>query len=119
MNSILIVDDEREIRECYSELLGNEGFAVFKAPNAIAANEILKKEKIDIVLLDLKMPGVGGDDLYDVLRSFHKEVRVIVTSVYPLDEQKNIIQDAADYHDKSQGIRILLQKIDRVMNNSC
>ena len=117
MKKILIVDDEKKIRKTYSGLLRGEGFDVIERSNAMEASETLVREKVDLVLLDIKMPEVDGSILYEVMRLFHKRVKVIVTSVYPLDEQKRLIAEAADYHDKSQGIGILLSKINKVLGN--
>jgi len=117
MKKILVVDDEERIREIYTKLLTDEGFSVMAAPNVWDANEILKKDQIDLVLLDIKMPQADGSVLYDAMQLFHRESRVIVTSVYALDEQKRIIKEAADYFDKSQGLEILLTKVKNILKN--
>ncbi|MDD5518957.1 MAG: response regulator, partial [Candidatus Omnitrophica bacterium] len=111
MTKILIVEDEAKVRGIYNSTLKNEGFIVLEASDAIEASIILNRESVDIIILDIRMPQVYGSVFYDVMQNFHKEVKVIVASVYPVDEQKKLIQDAADYHDKAQGIDILLEKI--------
>ena len=117
MRKILIVDDEKRIRRVYSSLLKGEGFKVSAVSNAVDANEIIKTEKIDLVLLDIKMPEIDGSAIYEVVRLLHKRVKVIIASVYPLDEQKEIIEKADDYYDKSQGVDILLEKVKKVLRN--
>lgn len=117
MERILVVDDKKEIRRIYTTLLASEGFKVIAAASAHEANEVLKNEKIDLVLLDIKMPRVGGRTLYEVIQLFHKTCKVIVTSVYPLDEQKRVISGANDYYDKSQGTDILLGKIKEALGD--
>lgn len=117
MKKILLVDDEKKIRDIYAKLLADEGFSVIEAKNAPDANDILKNEKIDLILLDIKIPEIEGDILYEVIQMFYKEIKVIVTSVYPIEEQKQIIREAADYYDKSQALEILLSKIKSVLNN--
>lgn len=117
MKKILIIDDEEKIRRIYAKLLTMEGFRVMEASNAVDANELLKRENIDLVLLDIKMPEVDGSIVYEIIQSFHKRSKVIVTSVYPLDEQKRIIKEAADYYDKSQGIDNLLVKINQALRD--
>lgn len=117
MKKILVIDDEEKVRRIYSRLLTIEGFEVIEAQDADCANEILKKDDIDLVLLDIKMPIVDGSILYEIMQLFHKKVKVIVASVYPLDEQKRIIRGATDYYDKSEGIDLLLTKVKRVLKD--
>ena len=116
MERILVVDDEAKIRKVYHSLLETEGYEVAEAPGAIEANEILKREHVDLILLDIKLPQLDGSILYYVMQLFHKGVKVIVTSVYPIDEQKNIIKEADGYYDKSQGTQILLNKIKKALH---
>ena len=115
MKTILVVDDESRIRRIYATLLTAEGYHVIDTGSAIDASEILKRERVDLVLLDLRMPEVNGNILYDVLGAFYKRVKVIVSSVYHIDRQRKIIPHASEYHDKSQGIDILLDKIQNVL----
>ncbi|MDO8661877.1 MAG: response regulator [Candidatus Omnitrophota bacterium] len=117
MKKILVVDDEEKIRRLYSNLLETEGFKVFETSNPIDANEILKRENIDLVLLDIRMPEVDGGILYETMQLFHKQTKVVVTSVYSLSEQKQVISGAASYHDKSEGNEILLTKIREVLKD--
>lgn len=120
MKNILVVDDEKRIQDIYAVILTKEGFDVTRALSAAEANETLKREKIDLVLLDIKMPrvdnaGVDGATMYGVIKLFHKDIKVIVSSVYPIYEQKRLIPDAEGYHDKGQGTEILLEKINNVL----
>ncbi|MFA6218023.1 MAG: response regulator [Candidatus Omnitrophota bacterium] len=117
MKKILVVDDEKNIRDMYASLLVSEGFKVIEASNASDTNEILKKENIDLVLLDIKMPDVDGQTLSEVIQLFHKKTKIIVSSVYHPEEQKRMISWAHDYYDKSQGIEVLLKKIKGVVEN--
>lgn len=115
MKTILVVDDESRIRRTYATLLAAEGYDVFDCSNGIEANELLKIKPIDLVLLDLRMPEINGNILYEVLKMFHKKVKVVVSSVYHESEQRKIIPGAAGYHDKSQGIETLLEKVQMVL----
>jgi len=114
MVRILIVEDEDKVRKLYSELLANEGYKVMSVSDAMQASEALLKGHFDIMLLDIKLPQVYGSILFDVMQVFHKSIKVIVASVYPLEEQRRIMKDAAEYYDKSQGVDILLEKIKKV-----
>lgn len=58
--NILVVDDEKEIADLVEIYLVSDGYKVFKADSAIAGLEILEKEDIHMVLLDIMMPGMDG-----------------------------------------------------------
>jgi DNA-binding NtrC family response regulator len=105
---LLVIDDEAQIRDTYRRLFWHYGFEVFTASNATQANELLVQNKFDIVLLDIKMAEVDGSVLFGIIRAFHKNVKVVISSVYSIDEQKERIVDADDYFDKSDGKDVLL-----------
>lgn len=117
MKKILVIDDEKKIRDIYKKLLEDEGYGFIEAPSANYANEVLLREDVDLILLDIKMPNVEGDVMYDVIKMFHRRSKVIVSSVYPLEEQKRLISGADDYFDKSQGLEFLLFKIKQALGN--
>jgi len=107
-----------KIGKIYTSLLKEKGFEVIEAFNAHDANEIVKQEDINLVLLDIKVPEVDGSVLHEAIQLFHKKVKVIVASVYPVDEQKSTIRDATDYYDKSQGAETLLEKVKKALNDA-
>ena len=115
MKTILIVDDEKKIRNMYTHLFSKEGFKVIAASNAMDANDILLKERVDIMLLDINMPELDGGVLGEITDAFHKRTKVIVSSVYPVDDQKQVVKGAAGYYDKSDSSSILLDKIKELL----
>jgi len=114
MMRIMIVEDEDKVRKLHAELLENEGYEVVSVADAVQASEILIRKHFDVILLDINLPQVLGSVLFDLMHVFHKSIKVIVTSVYPVEEQRKIMKDAADYYDKAQGVDILLEKIKKV-----
>lgn len=66
--NILVVDDEREIAELVEIYLVSDGYKVFKASNAQEGFDILEKEDIHLVLLDIMMPGMDGISVLKTLR---------------------------------------------------
>ena len=64
--NLIIVDDERAIREACREIASSLGFKVFVAESAEHAYRVMESHGADVVLLDLKLPGVGGVE--EVLR---------------------------------------------------
>lgn len=60
---ILIVDDEESIRHLFSTALTHKGYRVFSAESGEKALELLKEEPINVIFLDLNLPGINGIDL--------------------------------------------------------
>ena len=117
MSKILIVDDELKIRQIYKKLLMFEHYQVLEAEDCSTAAQFLIDDKdIQLVLLDINMPVLDGGVLYRMIRMLDPRVKVIVTSAYPLQDQKNRIERADDYFDKSQSILILVQKVKQVLS---
>ena len=83
--NILVVDDEKDVRDFLSDLLEDEGYYVSRAEDGIAAMDMIKAVKPDLILLDLMMPKETGTDLYRKIH--HKKefeaVPVIVISGLP------------------------------------
>lgn len=113
---ILIIDDEQRINQMYTMLLSEEGFEVRRASSAQEATNILIREPFDLVLLDIKMPEVDGKAMYEVVREYDHHLKVIVSSVYPIEEQIRHILGASAYHDKAQGVELLVAKVKEVLH---
>jgi DNA-binding response OmpR family regulator len=90
MATILIVEDEHNLNEAYQMILKHEGHDTYAAYDGTEALEITKKVEPDLILLDLRMPKMGGVEFlkkYD-LKNDHKDVKVVIFS--NLDTQKEI-----------------------------
>jgi DNA-binding response OmpR family regulator len=77
---ILAVDDERDILVLYQEALGTFGHKVVGAVSGAEAMDYLERETPDLIILDLRMPGVSGLELLEWLRRRGQRVPVIVCS---------------------------------------
>lgn len=115
MKRLLIVDDERRITDLYQRLFEAAGMKVFSANTAERASFLLFSEPVDLVLLDINMPLIDGKAVYDVIQEFDPEKKVIVISVYPIKRQKELIPNALDYYDKSEGAIGLLEKVKAIL----
>jgi len=116
MKTILIVDDEAKIRSLYSRLLEREGFSVLSAKNAEDAHEMLLTHQVDLVLLDINLEAhVDGTTLHEVMAAFFQKTRVLVASVYPVEEQKKRVGGAAGYYDKAEGIEGLIGQVKAIL----
>jgi len=85
MKKILVVDDEQDVRDFLGDLLADQGYSVDKAVDGLQAMEMVKREKPDLILLDLLMPKETGTDFY---RRIHQkkdfgDIPVIVISGLP------------------------------------
>jgi len=82
MKKILIVDDQYGIRVLLSELFKKEGYQTLQAANGMTAIELVKQECPDLVILDLKMPGMDGLEVFKNLKKLNEGVQVIFMTAY-------------------------------------
>ena len=82
VKTILVVDDEPVLRAIVREILHEEGYAVIEAADGRVMLEIMARERPDLVLMDVMMPGVDGRDAYRQLRSRpeNRDVPVVMMS---------------------------------------
>ena len=108
---MLIIDDEVKIREMYRQIFYSIGYDVVTAGNADDALNSLVRNKFDVVLLDINMPKVDGSILFEEMKVSHKNVKVVVSSVYSINEQQERIKDADGYFDKSDSKDVLVSLV--------
>ena len=82
--NILVVDDEKEIADLVEIYLVSDGYKVFKANNALDGLEILEKEEIHLVLLDIMMPGMDGLEMCRKIRETNN-IPIIMLSAKSTD----------------------------------
>jgi len=75
---LLIVDDEEKFLESIAKRLEMRDFDVRTATRGVQAVEIAREEKFDLALLDLKMPGMDGKQVLEILKKEHKYIEVII-----------------------------------------
>ncbi len=85
--TILLVDDEDSIRNAGEQILRESGYHVLTAPDGETALRLYREEKdrIQVVILDLVMPGMGGKKCAEELLRVNPEVKMIIASGYPVD----------------------------------
>ena len=76
--NILVVDDEKAIRDGCHRVLTGKGYEVVTAENGRIALDILSKKPIDIILLDLKMPVLGGEEVLKIIRKTYPDIPAII-----------------------------------------
>jgi diguanylate cyclase (GGDEF)-like protein len=105
-STVLLVDDSPEYLETTSALLEREGHQVLRADNGPAALELLRTQKIDLLLLDYYMPGMTGEDVVTELRRWNPFVQVILQTGYASEQPpRELLRrlDIQGYFDKSEG----------------
>ncbi|WP_246944502.1 response regulator [Bacillus sp. AK128] len=90
---ILIVDDQFGIRILLNEVFQKEGYQTFQAANGYQALEIVDKHSPDLVLLDMKIPGMDGIEILKRMKAVDQEIRVIIMTAYG---ELDMIQEAKD-----------------------
>lgn len=79
---ILIVDDQYGIRVLLNEVFNKEGYKTFQAANGIQALDIVKNQRPDLVLLDMKIPGMDGIEILKRMKIIDEGIRVIIMTAY-------------------------------------
>lgn len=92
-HKILIVDDQFGIRILLNEVLQKEGYTTFQAANGPQALEIAKEHALDLVLLDMKIPGMDGIEILRRIKEYDKSISVIIMTAYG---ELDMIQQAKD-----------------------
>ena len=119
--TILLVDDEEMVIDVGVELLNKLGYTVLEAMNGYEAIEVYKeeKDKIDLVILDMIMPDIGGGETYDTIKKIDSEVKVLLSSGYCLSGQASEILDRGcnGFIQKPFNMRTLSQKIREVLSD--
>ena len=81
-NKILIVDDQYGIRILLHEVFQKEGYTTYQAANGMQALEIVRKHRPDLVLLDMKIPGMDGIEILKRLKEIDQDIKVIIMTAY-------------------------------------
>jgi|GEM_PF-913341 len=110
MRSILVVEDEKHLRDLYTDELEDVGFSVRPAATGREAIESVKKERPDIVVLDIMLDDMEGLEVLDEIKSIDKTIPVIINSAYSVYKSDFSSWMADDYIVKSSDLSILNEK---------
>lgn len=116
MPAILIVDDEQKMREFVALFLRSSRYTVFEAADGRTALNILSKETIDLIVLDIMLPDISGFDLCSQIRVKSSVPIIFLTAL--ADEEYKMIGyrvEGDDYITKPFNASILLAKIQRIL----
>jgi DNA-binding response OmpR family regulator len=116
MKTILVVDDDEAIRTLLQEELEEEGYKVLIATNARDALKLVAAEPLDLVILDIRMPGMDGLEALPRILGIKEGLPVIMNTAYS-QYQDSFMSWAADaYVVKSSDLTELKEKIKELIN---
>ena len=99
---ILIIEDDEEMRSLLEDVLDEEGFKTESASNGSEGLRKLSKESFDLILTDIRMPGLTGLDILPVIKRLQPEASVIVITAFGNEEihRRSVEKGAAGYLEK-------------------
>ena len=113
--SILVVDDNPVTRVQCSRVLTRNGYRVLLAEDGIEALRLIKEEPVDLVLLDVMMPGLSGFDVLEAVRKLYPSNRLRVLMVTAKDQSEDVVKafqlGADDYITKPLDVPIMMARI--------
>lgn len=119
MASVLIIDDERSIRNTLSDILANEKYQVDSAENGEIALEKVKENKFDVILCDIKMPGMDGMEVLDNILENSDTPVIMISGHGTIETAVDAIKKGAyDYIEKPPDLNRLLITIRNAMDKS-
>lgn len=113
MKKILVADDEMSIRLLYSEELKDEGYDVYTASDGQEALEIVEKVPLDLIILDIKMPGLSGIEVLRQIKKEHPHLPVLLSSAYSEYKQDFGTWASEEYLVKSSDLEDLKSAVKR------
>jgi len=120
MFRILVVDDDKNTRRLLEAVLTAENYTVFTAVNGEDALELMEREHIDLVVLDIMMPRMDGYEFTRVLRKANNNLPILMVSAkqLPEDRHKGFIAGTDDYITKPIDMEEMLLRIKALLRRA-
>ncbi len=116
MNTILIVDDDRNLRKLYQAELESEGYRILLAKNGIEATACVSREIPDVIIMDIRMPGRDGLDAMAQILQDHGKIPIILNSAYSSYQDEFLTWAADAYIIKSSDLEPLKRKVREILS---
>ncbi|MFH1824561.1 MAG: response regulator [Candidatus Firestonebacteria bacterium] len=117
MKTVLIVDDEKNIRVLYREVFEKEGYKVIVASNGKEGLSVCKENKIDIVILDIRLPDMDGMEILSKLAKEESAPPIILNSAYAGYEKDVNSWLAEAYLIKSSDLSELKDRVKEILKD--
>ncbi len=112
LGRILVVDDNVMVRESYTELLRHRGYDVMQAGDGEEALQVIRQSAIDLAIIDIMMPTMGGLELRQVLQDKAPGIATILVTGQP-DKVEDLVDDDPDF--QSGRVAMLYKPVHPVM----
>ncbi len=118
MGRILILEDEPHLRELYRQELQAHGYGVVVASHLQEAEQTIRAQKVDLVILDLKLDKESGFDFFHKVLGRNKNIKVIIHTAYPMFKYDFRSWCADAFLVKSSDLTELLHTIGRLLTQT-
>jgi len=116
MTKILVVDDEKDIREVITKYLQNEGYMTIEAKNGVEAVMKYHDEKPDLIILDLNLPDISGEKVCESIRQSNDTPIIMLTAKVNEDDKINgLTLGADDYVTKPFSPKELIMRVKAIL----
>lgn len=115
MKTILIADDEAELLELYDVEFRRAGYDVVTAENADDALAVIRRQPVDCVIMDIRMPGQDGLDAVSEIRRQKRELPIVLNTAYGSYKSDFHTWLADAYVVKSPEVSELIARVDEVL----
>lgn len=86
MNTILVIDDDDQLRISFCKLLREENYSVMGAASGEAGVDMVKQQSLDLVILDMRLPGMDGMETFTQIKKMDPKLPVIIVTAYGTTE---------------------------------
>lgn len=114
--TLLVIDDDENIRELLYLEFSEQGYNVITAANGFYGIQLLKEQAIDLVILDIKMPGMDGIEALERIMSVRQDLPVIIHSAYSHYKENYLTWSAMAYIVKSGNLDELIQTVEKLLS---
>jgi len=115
--TILVVDDQIDIRELLYDMLTKKGYKVIATHNGAEALNLVKEKNPDLVLMDFSMPDATGVEVLNSIRSFNQKIKVVMLTGLGTEEleKEARLAGASGFLRKNLGLDVIVKAIDQLL----